>query len=57
MYEDNNFMYEDETIQYDSSQYEQQPLKKGRVIIEVITILKSLINIADIVSNHINEPK
>ena len=57
MYEDNDFMYEDETIQYNSSHYEQQPLKKGHVMVEIITILKSLINIADIISEHINGQK
>ena len=57
MYEHNEFGYEDETIHCNSSHHEQRLPKKGHVMIEVITILKSLINIADIVNDHMNKQK
>ena len=57
MYEDNDFDYEDETIHYGSSHHEQKSPKRRHALIEIITILKSLISIADIIGEHMNKQK
>ena len=57
MYEDNAFDYEDETIHYGSSHHEQKSPQRRHVLIEIITILKSLISIADIIGEHMNKQK
>ena len=58
MYDENNFQYEDDTIHYGSSHHEEHTERtRGTVMVEIIKILKSLINIFDIVSEHINTEK